>query len=110
MTERSADDLQRENDELRQENGELRDGLRAAVGRQAAAEVGLDPRFSQWLEGEDYDEALANAHVLARAAGSPDPHSTPSLPPEAQAIQQHLAETHQATAAVVDTDRTPQEG
>jgi hypothetical protein len=101
----SADDLARENDRLRQENDDLRDGLRTTIRRQAAAEAGLDPDAARWINGDSLDDAVADAHKLAALAGTGTAPTTPPASPEGAAIQKHLAETHQATAAVVDTDQ-----
>lgn len=102
----SADELARENDRLRQENGELRDGLRIVVRRQAAAEAGLDPGMGRWLKGDTVEDAVADAQTLARKLGAQPASPTPSASPEADAIQQHLRESHDRAAAMTPNHDT----
>jgi len=109
----SADDLARENAELRERNGELEDGLRTVIRRQAASEAGLNPdKWADRVEGETVEDAIADARELAaqvgRLRGGTPPTSSP-LSPEADAIQQHLRESHDAADALNDNPN-PQEG
>ncbi|HWP33194.1 MAG TPA: hypothetical protein VNL97_05550 [Solirubrobacterales bacterium] len=105
----SADDLARENAKLRKRNGELEDGLRTVVRRQAAAEAGLDPDMARWIKGDTVEDAVADAKRLADQLAPADPWARSSASPEADAIQQHLRESHDAAAALND-NQNPQEG
>jgi hypothetical protein len=105
----SADDLARENAELRERNGELEGGLRTVIRRQAATEAGLDPDMARWIGGDTIEDAVADARKLASSINTGPDWSRPSAPPEAQAIQQHLRETHDAAAALNPTTDPPQE-